>query len=130
MREAVMESRWSLPGLQSVGMPPQLLTSSSAKADDPVLRAAQDFMRAGDDWIPAFAGMTAVLVGRASRFSLARKRSHPHRHQHVERAFGILVLHQRWRTGIGQSQHRDLALDLRRDIQEVARVETDIERGG
>jgi hypothetical protein len=43
----------------------QLLTSSSAKADDPVFRAAQDFMRDNDYWIPAFAGMTAVLlVGR------------------------------------------------------------------
>src|SRR5258708_30764308 len=39
---------------------PQLLTSSSAKADDPVLRAAQDVMHAGDCRIPAFAGMTAV----------------------------------------------------------------------
>jgi hypothetical protein len=43
----------------------QLLTSSSAKADDPVFRAARDFMRDSDYWIPAIAGMTAVLlVGR------------------------------------------------------------------
>jgi hypothetical protein len=36
----------------------QLLTSLSAKADDPVFRVAQDFMRDSDYWIPAFAGMT------------------------------------------------------------------------
>jgi hypothetical protein len=52
---------------------PQLLTSSSAKADDPVSRVAQDFTHAGDYWIPAFAGMTAVRVGRAVRFSFAKK---------------------------------------------------------
>jgi hypothetical protein len=55
---------------------PQLLTSSSAKADDPVFRAAQDFMHAGDYWIPAFAGMTAVRVGRAAPFSPAKKQDH------------------------------------------------------
>src|ERR1700687_4186845 len=131
MREAVMESRLSLPGLQSVGMPPQLLTSSSAKADDPVLCAAQDFMRAGDYWIPAFAGMTAVLVGRASRFSpIRKKRSHPHRHPHVERAFGIPVLHQRRRGGLRQSQPRYLALDLSRDIQQITRIESGNDRLG
>jgi hypothetical protein len=69
-----MESRLSLPGLQSVGMLPQLLTSSSAKADDPVFRAAQDFMRAGDYWIPAFAGMTVcLLAGRRVSRSQGRK---------------------------------------------------------
>src|SRR5712672_2195633 len=49
---------------------PQLLTSSSAKADDPVFRAAEDARHAGDYWIPAFAGMTAVRAGRAARFSI------------------------------------------------------------
>src|SRR5712691_1426761 len=79
--------------------PPQPLTSSSAKADDPVRRAAQDLMGAGDYWIPAFAGMTAVFRGRAlpsptkgeGRFRTGYSSLHPHRHQHVERAFGILV---------------------------------------
>jgi hypothetical protein len=55
---------------------PQLLTSSSRKADDPVFRAAQDAVHAGDYWIPAFAGMTAARVGRAVRFSLAKKQGY------------------------------------------------------
>jgi hypothetical protein len=38
-------------------------TSSSAKADDPVFRAAQDFTHAGDYWMPAFAGMTVAFRG-------------------------------------------------------------------
>jgi hypothetical protein len=41
-------------------MPIQIPMSSSAKADDPVRRAVSDLSRAGDYWIPAFAGMTAV----------------------------------------------------------------------
>jgi hypothetical protein len=41
---------------------PQLLASSSAKADEPVFRAAQDVTRDSDYWIPAFAGMTATLL--------------------------------------------------------------------
>jgi hypothetical protein len=36
-------------------------TSSSAKADDEVLRGLSNPAQAGDYWIPAFAGMTAVL---------------------------------------------------------------------
>ena len=35
------------------------LTSSSAKADDPVFRAGSIFLNASEYWMPAFAGMTA-----------------------------------------------------------------------
>jgi hypothetical protein len=43
--------------------------SSSAKADDPVRRAVRDLSSAGDYWIPAFAGMTAVLGAfRAAKY--------------------------------------------------------------
>jgi hypothetical protein len=38
---------------------PHLLTSSSAKADDPVFRDVEIFCDGADYWIPAFAGMTA-----------------------------------------------------------------------
>src|SRR5882672_10610308 len=38
----------------------QVRMSSSAKADDPVRRAVWVRSQAGDYWIPAFAGMTAV----------------------------------------------------------------------
>ena len=64
------------------------------------------------------------------RMQVRQARSHPHRHQHVERALGVLVLDQRRRAGIGELEHRDLALDLRRDVEQVARVEADIERIG
>ena len=68
---------------------------------------------------------------RELRSSAARaRRSHPHRHQHVERALGVLVLDQRRRAGIGELEHRHLALDLRGDVEQVARVEADIERIG
>ena len=53
--------------------------------------------------------------------------SHPHRHQHVERALVVLVLHQRRRAGVGEAEYGDFALDLGGDVEQVARVETDIE---
>src|SRR3954453_4480863 len=43
----------------------------------------------------------------------------PHRHQLVERALGILVLHQRRRAGIRQLQDCDLALDLCSHVEQV-----------
>src|SRR5580704_2002963 len=46
--------------------------------------------------------------------------SHPHRHQNVERALVVFVLHQGRRAGIGEFQDRDLAFDLGGDVQEVA----------
>ena len=42
----------------------------------------------------------------------------------------IFVLDQRRRAGIGELEHRRLALDLRRDVEQIARVEADIERIG
>src|SRR6202011_5856168 len=56
--------------------------------------------------------------------------SHPHRHQHIERGLVVLVLHQGRRTGIGEPEHGDLALDLAGDVEQIARVESDIERVG
>src|SRR5207253_5039980 len=53
---------------------------------------------------------------------------HPHRHQHVKRALGFLVLDQRRRSGVGEHEHGGLALDLGGDVEQVARVEADIER--
>jgi hypothetical protein len=44
---------------------PQLLASSSAKADEPVFRTVQDLLRDSGYWIPAFAGMTPLPVSRA-----------------------------------------------------------------
>jgi hypothetical protein len=53
----------------------QVLMSSSAKADDPVRRAVGDLSNTGDYWIPAFAGMTAVLEAPGAAFlSLALSR--------------------------------------------------------
>jgi hypothetical protein len=46
--------------------------------------------------------------------------SHPHRHQNVQRALVVFVLHQGRRAGIGEFQDRDLAFDLGGDVQEVA----------
>jgi hypothetical protein len=37
---------------------------------------------------------------------------HPHRHQHVERAFCVLILDQGRRTRIGELEHGNFALDL------------------
>jgi hypothetical protein len=56
--------------------------------------------------------------------------SHPHRHQDVKRALGVLVLDQGRRAGIGEPEHRNLTLDLRCDVEQVSRVEADIERVG
>ena len=56
-----------------------------------------------------------------------RRPLNPHRHQDVERAFGVLVLDERRRAGVGELEHGDLAFDLRGDVEQVARVETDIE---
>jgi hypothetical protein len=44
----------------------------------------------------------------------------PHRHQHVEGALAVLVLHQGRRTGVGEPEHGDLALDLRGDVEQIA----------
>src|SRR6476620_2888662 len=51
----------------------------------------------------------------------------PHRHQHVERALGVAILDQRRRSRIGQLQDRGFALELRRDVEQIAGIEADIE---
>ena len=57
-------------------------------------------------------------------------RSHPHRHQHVERTLVVLVLHQGRRAGVGEAERGDVAFDLGGDVEEVAGVEADIEGVG
>ena len=52
----------------------------------------------------------------------------PHRHQDVQCAFGVLVLNQSRRAGIGELEHSHFAFDLRRDVEQITRVEADIER--
>src|SRR6202034_2651594 len=59
-----------------------------------------------------------------------RRSLHAHRHQHVERAVRILVLDKGRRAGIGKLEHGGFALDLRGNVEEVARIETDIDRIG
>src|SRR5258708_3581854 len=54
----------------------------------------------------------------------------PHRHQYIERASGILVLDQGGRTGVGKFQNRGFAFDLSGDIEQIARIESDIDRIG
>src|SRR5690242_4066429 len=71
-----------------------------------------------------------VNCGRRARRPRDSGRSDPHRHQDVERALRVLVLDERRRAGIGEPQDRDLAFDLRRDVEQIARVEADIERLG
>jgi cyclohexanone monooxygenase len=61
--------------MPSVSVEISIPVSSSAKADDPLRRAAGGLIRAGDYWIPAFAGMTAVCIPRSkicAPFSLLR----------------------------------------------------------
>jgi hypothetical protein len=43
----------------------------------------------------------------------------PHRHQHVERAFRVLVLNECGRAWVRKLQHGDFALDLRGDVEQV-----------
>src|SRR5712691_3116816 len=58
--------------------PLHIPTSSSAKADDPVRRAARKLSHAGDYWIPAFAGMTTVLGAfRAAKYAVRTVRFAP-----------------------------------------------------
>src|SRR3977135_1950796 len=52
-------------------MRPYTLTSSSAKADDPVFRDARIFCEGSDYWIPVFAGMTGPANYKRSE-SMAR----------------------------------------------------------
>ena len=54
--------------------------------------------------------------------------SHPHRHQHVQRAGRVLIAQERGGAGIRELQLGLLALELRGDVEEIAAVEADIER--
>src|SRR5262245_53482337 len=67
------------------------------------------------------AGGTPALPGVGSRLS------HPHRHQHIERALDLLIGEQCRRTRVGQPEHRRIAFELGCDIEQIARVEPDIE---
>ena len=54
----------------------------------------------------------------------------PHRHQDIERALVLSILDEGWRTGIGEQKAHILAGDLAGDIQEIARVEPDLNGSG
>ena len=85
-------------------------------------RPSTTYLSSPKTWMPGTRpGMTTTST---------RRKLHPHRHQHVERALGVLVLDQRRRAGVGELEHRDLAFDLRGDVEQIARVEADIERIG
>ena len=51
----------------------------------------------------------------------------PHRHQHVERPFGVAVLDQGRRARIGELEHRRFAFDLGRDVEQITRIKANIE---
>src|SRR6266478_4237747 len=61
---------------------------------------------------------------------IGRGPSHPHRHQHIQGTLGLLVGEQRRRTGVSELEYRRVAFELGRDIQQITRVESDIERIG
>ena len=67
-------------------------------------------------------------VGRAGEGADRPVPSYPHRHEHVERALVGTVAHQGGRAGIGHQEARLGALDLLGDVEQVARVEADLER--
>ena len=53
-------------------------------------------------------------------------RSHPHRHQHVQRALVVAVLHQGRRAGVGEAERGDVAFDLGGDRSVVVIPQTAI----
>src|SRR5262249_18585288 len=54
--------------------------------------------------------------------------SYSHRHQHIECALALTILNEGGRARISELEHRRFAVELRSDVQQIARVETDIER--
>src|SRR5829696_2488308 len=67
---------------------------------------------------------------QASSAAIISPQLNSHWHQNVQGAFRILVLDQGRRSWVGQLQHGGLTFDLRRDVQQVAGIEADIERIG
>ena len=59
---------------------------------------------------------------------MCRTALHAHRHQDVERAFVASVLDHRRRARVGEQELHLVALDLPGDIQQIARIEADLER--
>ena len=55
-------------------------------------------------------------------------RLHAHRHQHVEGRGALAVLDDGRRAGIGELEQGRVAVELGRDVEEVAGVEADIDR--
>src|SRR5205085_2972852 len=55
------------------------------------------------------------------------KSSDAHRHQDVKRVRLVILAEQRRGGGIGQMDFDRVAVDLSKDIEEVARVEADLE---
>src|SRR5579864_1830319 len=53
-----------------------------------------------------------------------------HRHQHIKRALGLLVGNESRRTRVGELEHGGVTVELSRNVEQIARVEADIERLG
>ena len=87
------------------------------------------FTRAATASIPSSNSCLGTARARARRSSRrASPPLHPHRHQHVERGRALAVLDQGRRARIGEAEQRRVALELGRDVEQVAGVEADIER--
>ncbi len=71
----------------------------------------------------------SVLVGWRWLADVVHGSLNAHRHEHVQRAFVAGVLHHGRGAGIGELEQRALALELVGDVEQVARVEADLERG-
>src|SRR5262245_49170477 len=87
----------------------------------------------GCEWRMANSGQGRLQATACSPFAARYSIFAPlnaHRHQHIDGAGGVAVLDQCRRARIGQLQQGTLALDLGRDVEQVARVEPDIERIG
>src|SRR5450759_1348000 len=91
---------------------------------------------------PAFAAMNRLRAARSCWRSFWRARnrlrpttrqqlpSYPHRHQHIEGARAIAVLHYGRRTRVGEFEQHRVAFKLLGDIEEIAGVEADVDRRG
>src|SRR5262245_43496745 len=59
---------------------------------------------------------------------LSERTSHAHGHQDVDRGRILRPAHQRRRGGIREHEARPFTFDLLGDVEEVARIEPDLER--
>src|SRR5438045_2834683 len=72
------------------------------------------------------ATMRPALGSSAGYAGEGARPSHPHRHQHIQRALVVAVLHQGRRAGVGELERGDVAFDLCGDVEQIAGIEADI----